>query len=52
MDTIIIFILILFILHDENRVAMTKAYLVDYVLKWLLALVHLFSSFLSYLIND
>ena len=26
------------ILHEENRFAMTKAYLVDYVLKWLLAL--------------
>ena len=31
---IYIFLLILFTLHDENGVAMTKAHVVDYVLKW------------------
>ena len=29
-----IFLLILFTLHDENGVAMTKAHVVDYILKW------------------
>ena len=27
-------------LHEENRLAMTIVHLVDYILKWLLALVH------------